>query len=89
MKPSELYDQRVIDGQLINDSHQYKIVKQLDGVYESLVDYSPSSQSAILKLFGGFKEPPNGLYMHGSVGCGKTMLMDLFFSCCEVNIFCA
>lgn len=87
MKPSELYGQRVTDGQLIDDSHQRRIVKQLDSVHESLVDYSPPSQSAISKLFGRMKEPPNGLYMHGSVGCGKTMLMDLFFSCCKVNIF--
>lgn len=87
IKPSELYDQRVNDGQLINDEHQRKIVKQLDGVYLSLADYSPPSQSTIMKLFGG-RTPPNGLYMHGSVGCGKTMLMDLFFSCCEVSVIC-
>lgn len=86
MKPSELYDQRVRDGQLIDDSHQRKIVKQLDGVHETLVNYSPPSQSIVLKLFSKLKTPPNGLYMHGSVGCGKTMLMDLFFSCCEVSI---
>jgi len=85
-KPSELYDQRVSDGQLINDDHQRKIVKQLDEVYTSLKDYSPPSQNVISKLFSGLKEPLNGVYMHGSVGCGKTMLMDLFFSCCKVNI---
>jgi protein AFG1 len=87
MKPSELYDQRVNNGQLINDDHQRKIVKQLDNVHESLTNYSPSSPNIISKLLGGMKAPPNGLYMHGSVGCGKTMLMDLFFSCCEVSIF--
>jgi len=86
MKPSELYDQRVSDGQLINDDHQRQIVKQLDEVYKSLKSYSPPSQNAISKLFGGLKVPLNGVYMHGSVGCGKTMLMDLFFSCCEVII---
>ncbi|KAF0766897.1 putative ATPase N2B [Aphis craccivora] len=84
-KPSELYDQRVNDGQLINDDHQRKIIKQLDDVYTSLKDYSPPSQNIISKLFGGLKKPLNGVYMHGSVGCGKTMLMDLFFSCCEVK----
>lgn len=85
MKPSELYDQRVSDGQLINDDHQRQIVKQLDEVYKSLKSYSPPSQNVISKLFGGLKVPLNGVYMHGSVGCGKTMLMDLFFSCCEVE----
>lgn len=89
MKPSELYDQRVTDGQLINDDHQRQIVKQLDEVYKSLKSYSPPSQNVISRMLGGLKVPLNGVYMHGSVGCGKTMLMDLFFSCCEVIIiFC-
>ncbi|EER40160.1 mitochondrial ATPase [Histoplasma capsulatum H143] len=29
---------------------------------------------------------PKGLYMHGDVGCGKTMLMDLFFDTLPANI---
>lgn len=84
-KPSELYDQRVNSGLLINDDHQRKILKQLDNVYNLLANYSPPQKNIVFKVFGGLKTPPNGLYMHGSVGCGKTMLMDLFFSCCEVS----
>jgi len=26
-----------------------------------------------------------GMYLHGDVGCGKTMMMDMFYSCLEVN----
>ena len=46
-------------------------------------------------LFGGVKKHeksavpanlPKGLYMYGDVGCGKTMLMDLFFDTLPPNI---
>ncbi|KAJ5734305.1 hypothetical protein N7493_003091 [Penicillium malachiteum] len=57
----------------------------------------PPKQSFFGSLFsrGGDKEVakstipenlPEGLYMYGDVGCGKTMLMDLFFDTLPANI---
>ena len=32
-----------------------------------------------------FSSAPNGIYMFGSVGCGKTMLMDMFYETCQID----
>lgn len=55
----------------------------------------PKSSSFLSSLFGRSSRPegptipenlPQGLYMYGDVGCGKTMLMDLFFDTLPPNI---
>ncbi|KAJ5748025.1 uncharacterized protein N7511_009721 [Penicillium nucicola] len=56
----------------------------------------PQQKSSFFgSLFGGSKKAtksiipenlPKGLYMYGDVGCGKTMLMDLFFDTLPPNI---
>lgn len=34
-------------------------------------------------MFSTAPKAPRGLYIHGGVGTGKTMLMDLFYHCCK------
>ena len=75
----EAYLKQVGTGELEPNPQQAETVALLDGVAARLSDYRPSSSG----LFGFFKSkpgpPPRGLYLHGGVGRGKTMLMDLFY----------
>lgn len=47
--------------------------------------FSDSTQSKELHNIGKYSDSPRGLYLHGGVGCGKTMLMDLFHESCAVE----
>ncbi|XP_013413505.1 AFG1-like ATPase [Lingula anatina] len=85
--PLLAYDHRVQQGKLNEDSYQRKIVKELQSLYTRLQGYQPVEPGFFSKLFGKEHkvDAPKGLYLHGSVGCGKTMLMDLFHAECELE----
>jgi cell division protein ZapE len=82
------YSERVSQGLLERDPAQEAAVKRLDKLRLALSEHRLARKSSALGwLFGARKtEPfPRGLYMWGSVGRGKTMLMDLFFETIEVK----
>ncbi|MCJ8520206.1 cell division protein ZapE [Pseudorhizobium tarimense] len=70
-------------GRLTPDRAQLGVAAKLDRVLGDLRDRRPAKKkSALGWLFaksGGRPEPVRGLYIHGSVGRGKTMLMEMFF----------
>ncbi len=75
-----LYDERIRDGGLTRDAAQLAVAERFDGLATTLNNWRPPTKG----LFGMFSSrsgntAPKGLYVHGSVGRGKTMLMDLFF----------
>jgi cell division protein ZapE len=72
------YGRRVAAGSVKSDPAQRLVAERLD-VLATALDAQPAPGG----LFGLFKKappPPKGLYIHGEVGRGKTMLMDLFFA---------
>lgn len=79
-----LYDK--IDKRILTpDALQLRICKALQRVYDDISVYKPSGSNLISKIFSGKSSAPKGLYIHGAVGAGKTMLMDLFFDCCKFS----
>jgi cell division protein ZapE len=71
----EIYQTRISDQGLKSDSGQARVVDELDNLAVRL----QGQQGGFLKKLFGRAEAARGLYIHGDVGRGKTMLMDLFF----------
>jgi cell division protein ZapE len=77
------YDALVAAGELRPDSDQRRTAERLNRLAHELED-QPQRGSILWRMLRKAPEPPRGLYMWGGVGRGKSMLMDLFFSCVKM-----
>ena len=74
------YQARIAAAEVSSDPAQLQVVAQLDRLAAALAAWTPRKNGFLSQWFGGNgSESPRGLYIHGGVGRGKTMLMDLFF----------
>src|SRR5271165_136504 len=82
----ELYRALIDEHRLEYDPAQGALAEKLSDLAEWLQNYRPDARQGMLARFWGVKPAPSlrGLYVHGAVGRGKTMLMDLFFATVEV-----
>lgn len=79
------YEALVEAGKIEGDADQRRVAKALDDLLEEIGSSRVSRKSSSLGWLFAKKraEKPagiKGLYIHGAVGRGKTMLMDLFFA---------
>lgn len=97
--PLSVLKRKYDSNELKHDDHQMKIAQELQRIYEQVHSYNPpdiiptsSNNNVLTKWLPFMNQPKNrldpskrlqGLYIYGSVGGGKTMLMDMFFDCCE------
>lgn len=90
--PVKILQDKINSGELKPDEHQTRVMFDLQQLFDSIQSYTPveiSSKSSLLKWLpiksakSSNKNSPKGLYIHGSVGGGKTTLMDLFYIGCK------
>jgi cell division protein ZapE len=81
------YQVLVSSGAIEADPAQARAAEAFANLEQRLTGYKPVRKLGLLgRLFKDKDEPPpRGLYVHGEVGRGKTMLMDLFFQQSQVT----
>lgn len=88
--PVQLLQDKLSRNEVQPDQHQNTIMEALQIVYNDILNYSPPTQASGIRKWLSFKKEekndyPKGLYIYGSVGGGKTMLMDMFYDCCAIT----
>ncbi len=90
--PESEYQILMQEGELKPDPDQARAVAELERLHRELTNYPEIKinsnpfpintrwLSRFFKQSGNSKNSPKGIYLHGGVGRGKSMLMDLFYS---------
>ncbi len=73
---------KIANGDLRRDAAQEDVAERLNRLADALV---ARKQRGLLARAFASRDAPRGLYIHGEVGRGKTMLMDLFFAHLDVE----
>ncbi len=92
--PLAAYRSRLASGALVTDPAQAMAAERLQDLWVKLRGYDPPPHPANSKFINRLlrrravddaPHGPNGLYLVGEVGRGKSMLMDLFFAEAQVE----
>lgn len=89
--PAKVLQDKIQLNEMKADEHQINVMAELQQLYDTIQTYKPAefqSKSSLLKWLpikstkSKSNKAPKGLYIYGSVGGGKTTLMDMFYSSC-------
>jgi len=85
--PLARYERWLANGELTPDAAQRSVAERLQRLHEALKSYDCSAYTArgLVRLFRRKPVPPPGVYIHGGVGRGKSMLMDLFYEAAPIR----
>ena len=79
LTPIEYYQHQVTSGVIQKDAQQHEVVRYLQNIYDQLLQKNKRCKGPLKFLYQ--KKVVRGLYVWGSVGVGKTFLMDCFCLC--------
>jgi cell division protein ZapE len=83
---SDCYGDLVANNRISSDPGQVTAIQRLQQLLEEVADYTAGEKKSFArKLFWSRRKSPQGVYIHGDVGRGKSMLMDLFFNHCPIE----
>lgn len=77
LKPSDIYRNHLEKNHLQQDQRQLRVLQSFDALYEGLLS-KRSFFSRLKKLAS--TQASSGIYVWGTVGVGKTFLMDCFYN---------
>lgn len=80
--PLASYDAKIQSGKMIADPYQRQIVLQFDKLFHEMLNQQLSInrlKNRFCQWLGLKQKPVQGIYLWGSVGRGKTAIMDMFF----------
>lgn len=83
MTPLQLYQQQLTQGLLQTNPAQQEVIVYLNEIYQKLCALQKQRSSQFGKICYQIKPhvAVKGLYLWGSVGAGKTHLVNLFYQC--------
>ncbi len=79
----ERYQELLRTGEIEPDPAQAAVVAELDRLAVALAGWKPPRRGLFSRFAREQGVRPKGLYLHGGVGRGKTMLMDIFYAAVE------
>ncbi len=82
----KIYQEQVEQKHLQHDSAQLEVLQHLQSLQDSLLErLQYDEKTRLQKLFSPSPAECKSVYIHGDVGRGKSMLMDLFYEACPVE----
>ncbi|MFN3234423.1 MAG: cell division protein ZapE [Gammaproteobacteria bacterium] len=77
--PKQYYQRHLNAGDIEYDQQQWDVLERMEKVYHDLVQRDRALRTPVKRFFVS-KKPVEGIYLWGSVGIGKTFIMDCFFN---------